>query len=387
MKKIIIIKTFIECFFNILKKLPIKTIKLIKELCRVFVKNLNEFLNKNKESEKEEISSNEVKETTNLKDNQKIEENKITENLENQEKETIYKINLENKFTEKENQIKELNQEKNLEEKNKKDFKDEFVVLKKDKETYEEPIVSEPEKGEQKDSKTHEEPTVLKPKKEDKEEIIVLKPKKEKINVESGITINEIKERKYLFTSINDNEKSFKEIFKEIEKIKENLFLPEKDQRIYLKRIDELDRDIKKLKRDVEERIEDEDIEEEEYNFEVSDAFIKVLESDYVRIIETSLKNIEYKKLDCYKKAFKVFEEFLLNLGFEKGNFLIKKVRSEDKNMVYFENIEIKTKNKLEGETVKEIVWQPYLMYYKNAEGKEEEKYIKGRLIFWRYSE
>ena len=107
------------------------------------------------------------------------------------------------------------------------------------------------------------------------------------------------------------------------------------------------------------------------------------MNENYKIVIENILKNVEYKKEKCYEDAFQIFEEFLLNLDFRKGNYQIKNVENNDTD--YFEVIGIRTEKEEEDGRVKEITRQPYILNYKDNCGEEKEMYISGQLIFYRY--
>ena len=92
-----------------------------------------------------------------------------------------------------------------------------------------------------------------------------------------------------------------------------------------------------------------------------------------------------YKRQEkCYVEAFENFEKFLLNLDFEKGDFEIRNIDFNNKNIYYFAPINIETKNEHEDGKVKKITWQPYIMYY-NSYNEEKKAYIPGQIIVYRY--
>uniref|UniRef100_UPI0025FAC5A3 hypothetical protein n=1 Tax=uncultured Fusobacterium sp. TaxID=159267 RepID=UPI0025FAC5A3 len=298
---------------NLLTKLPKECIEIVKKLIENFLENIIDLIKgKNRTILKEKIidkndkdnleiknDSNVVEEDLNLVDNEKK-----SSNLENSNNENFEEKNQNN-------EKKELcpleNEEKksNLENNNKNSIEKESL---EDSNDTEEVLTSSSEK-----EKTNLSPI-------DKGESI-----KESVNVEPGVTIEipeptilepvlpepvifkPIKEKeiskKYLFDDIEKNEEVFQKIFKEVEILKNNLSLPEQDQKIFLKRIDNLEKELRKFKLKIDEEIEESDIDEDNYSDELVNRFISLLNENYKIVIENILKNIEYKKEKCYVEA------------------------------------------------------------------------------------
>ena len=361
------IKKIFENLMKLLIKLPVTCIKILKNLVKLCLESIISIF-KNKDS------------ITDIQNSKIIEENKIEEK--NNDIQTI-----ENSIREKECSVKEDNhqsrdeisiyicgeskddntqeteeqKEKTIETEKKKednDSKQERNNIKESVRVEPAPVIKTPNLGDSNQVPIGEFPTIIEP-----EPIIT----------------------EVLFENIEKNEEIFDKIFNELEKIKNNLSLPELDQKIFLKRINDLEKELKKYKKNLDIEIEDEDIEEDEYSETVSNKFIKILNENYKIVIENILKNIEYKKEQCYRDAFKVFENFLFSLEFRKGNYQIQYIDINNKELEYFNNILIETSNEQEDRKVKEITWQPYILKYKDSSGDEKEMYIPGQLIYYRY--
>lgn len=360
------LKKVVEFLMKLLVKLPINCIKHIKDLIKTCLENIvSIFKNKEKITEIKENNTfrenNIEKEKYNnqsVEESKKIEEKEIVEDNNQQEGEiSVYILGGEPKNDSEQKEKVETEEsirttEKKEEEENKKE--------RISKETQ---LMVEPSIVIETDSSiiTNPIPPIELPKFTKPEPILP----------------------KILFEDIDKNEEVFSRIFQELEKVKNSLSLPEMDQKIFMKRIENLEKELKKYKTKLEKEIEEEDIEEDEYSESVSNVFIEILSKNYKIVIENILKNIEYKRDKCYKDAFQIFESFLLNLDFRKGDYQIKNIRNNDTD--YFKVIDIRTEKETEDGNIKEITWQPYILNYKDKDGEEKEVYIPGQLIFYRY--
>lgn len=379
---------------NLLTKLPKECIEIVKKLIENFLENIIDLIKgKNRTILKEKIidkndkdnleiknDSNVVEEDLNLVDNEKKSsnlENSNNENFEeknqNNEKKELCPLENEEKKSNLENNNKNSIEKESLEDSN--DIEEILNPSSEKEKTSLSPI----DKGESTKENVNVEPgvtieipelTIVEPA---LPEPVILKPIKEKEIL-----------KKYLFDDIEKNEEVFQKIFKEVEILKNNLSLPEQDQKIFLKRIDNLEKELRKFKLKIDEEIEESDIDEDNYSDELVNRFISLLNENYKIVIENILKNIEYKKEKCYVEAFENFEKFLLNLDFEKGDFEIRNIDFNNKDIYYFTPINIETKNEYEDGKVKKITWQPYIMYY-NSYNEEKKAYIPGQIILYRY--
>lgn len=362
------LKKVVEFLMKLLVKLPINCIKYIKNLIKICLGSIvSIFKNKEKITEikkNDTVRENDIQEekynNQSVEESKEIEEKEIVEDNKQQDGEiSVYILGGEPK--------------NNREQKEKVETEEKIEIIKKKEE----------------EEKTKEQIS--------KETQLIVEPSIV-IETDSSIIINPIPPielpkfiepettiSKILFEDIEKNEEIFNRIFKELEKVKNSLSLPEMDQKIFMKRIENLEKELKKYKTRLEKEIEEEDIEEDEYSETVSNKFIKILNENYKIVIENIIKNIEYKKDKCYEDAFQIFEEFLLNLDFRKGNYQIKNIDINNREIDYFRIINIETKNELEDNKVKEITWQPYILNYKDNYGDEKEAYIPGQLIFYRY--
>lgn len=346
------LKMILKKILELLVKLPIECIKIVKNLVCNLLKKISLIFNK--ESNSVKTDSSDKPKLININD-EKNNENKPTTTESNKDDED--KISDTNCNKAEENKPFDLDSKKDNENKPfdsdyNKDDKDEISITDNiiDVENKTSPTDNEKDNG-------------------------------EKHNIESGIKI-ELK--KYLFEDIEKNEENFNKIFEGIEKIRDTLSLPEKDLEIYLKKIASLEKEIIKLKNKTQKEIDDEDIEEDEYSEILTNKFVNLLAENYKNILQTTLNNIAYKKDKCFEKAFEIFENFLLELGFEKKNILLKTISVGEKNIDYFDIIDIETKNELEDNKVKEITLQPYFLDFKDSD-EDSEVYIPGQLIYYKY--
>lgn len=339
-------KNYFEKLINkimeFLKKFPssIKTIKNILE--KLFGKNEERI----EQKEKREEENKESKETRKppfkdivippKKDDVKKEE-EINENKDNKTEE-IKVVDKNVEKDDKNKKIEKINEEP--EEKNKNDEKVETVPVIEDEEDEAEPTVT-------------------------------------------GIGINiTTPEEKILFDDIEKNDEIFEKIFDGIEKMKKNLSLPDDDRKIFETLISALDKNLKKYAEKLEEEIADDDIDEDEYSENVTYKFMGILENEYRRIIDNLSKKYEYTKDEAYKKGLEVVEKFVLDLGFEKGEYT---TNDNIENIIEeFEVVKINGNSPAEDKKIKNIDFQPYSILYK--EDDETKKVcIKGRLVMFEF--
>ena len=359
------LKMILKKILELLVKLPIECIKIVKNLVCNLLKKISLIFNK--ESNSVKTDSSDKPKLININD-EKNNEDKPTTTESNKDDED--KISDTNCNKAEENKPFDLDSKKDNENKPfgsdyNKDDKDKSLTTNNTKNDKDEILTTDNIIDvENKTSTTDNE-----------------KDNGEKHNIESGIKI-ELK--KYLFEDIEKNEENFNKIFEGIEKIRDTLSLPEKDLEIYLKKIASLEKEIIKLKNKTQKEIDDEDIEEDEYSEILTNKFVNLLAENYKTILQTTLNNIVYKKDKCFEEAFEIFEKFLLELGFEKKNIFLETISIEEKNIVYFDIIDIETKNELEDNKVKEITLQPYFLDFKGSD-EDSKVYIPGQLIYYKY--
>lgn len=363
------LKKVVEFLMKLLVKLPINCIKYIKDLIKTCLESIVSIF-KNKEK------------ITEIKENDTVRENNIEEEkYNNQSVEEIKGIE-ENEIIEDNNQqdgeigeyILGGEPKNDSEQKDKIETKENVEIIKKKE-----------EEEKQKEQIIENTQVIVEP-----APVVITNSLKAMDSTQSVEPSKFIEPEpilpKILFEDIDKNEEVFSRIFQELEKVKNSLSLPEMDQKIFMKRIENLEKELKKYKTKLEKEIKEEDIEEDEYSESVSNVFIEILSKNYKIVIENILKNIEYKRDKCYKDAFQIFESFLLNLDFRKGDYQIKNIKNIRNNDTdYFKVIDIRTEKETEDGNVKEITWQPYILNYKDKDGEEKEVYILGQLIFYRY--
>ena len=251
------LKKVIEFLMKLLAKLPIDCIKFIKNLIKVCLESIvSIFKNKEKITEIKEddtVRENNIKEekynNQSVEESKELEENEIVEDNNQQDGEiSVYILGGEPKNDSEQKEKVETKEsirttEKKEEEENKKE------QISKETQLMVEPgIVIETDSS----IITNPTPPIELPKFIEPEPILP----------------------KILFEDIDKNEEVFSRIFQELEKVKNSLSLPEMDQKIFMKRIENLEKELKKYRTKLEKEIEDEDIEEDEYSETVSNKFI-----------------------------------------------------------------------------------------------------------------
>ena len=234
------------------------------------------------------------------------------------------------------------------------------------------------------------EQTIVEPQKIQPEKETIEKKDKEKehIKVEVGPVINtetpslKPEVHNILFKDIDDFENVIDGFINQADYINENLNIDEEDKEIYLEYINRVKKQLIKFKNSTLKKIQNEDIDEDDYSEIVTYKFIKLLEDDYRQLLQTSISNFDHNKNKKYQDAIKVIESLVLNNGFEKYEITEKFLSP---NLAMSNTIiTLDAKNKENDNLISEVLTNPYFVYL--IEDDEEKKvYLKGKIIVQKY--